>query len=227
MFASNQPDAFFMEKTDRRYAIFQMPAAPMTPDFVAEMRAWIHSETGLLSLRWYFEKEVDMKGFSPFAPAIHTVAKDIMMLNAQTDLTMWITDMLANPDAVLRLGGAVIKDDLVSSKMLLDIFMQDHPGSTRITANAIAREMARAGVDYVCNGQTIRTADHRQARYFPVRNREKWAKAEVSRVRDYLNGTSAEDQKAHEILKADSLFSKIQKLNARQRAALIKYVEKL
>src|SRR5690606_16561752 len=113
----------------------------------------------------------DLTGFNPNAPALVTDAKRAMIDNGRSDLGAWVHMLKEDPDTVLRMDNQVIKFDLYRSEDLLAIY--DPLGRGRVTANGMARELARAGFIRPLGTHGVRTSQG-QVRLWAVRNVEKY-----------------------------------------------------
>jgi len=185
-FTANHPDSFFLEDDDRRFFIHEVVVGPLPEEFYVEYDLWLDSG-GAAAVFDYLLK-LDLGDFNPAAPAFRTAAKERMIVNVQSDLATWVRQLIATPDQILRLGEIVIKKDLFSSKELLTLY--NPTGTHQLTANGLARELARAGVRQVCAGKPI-MAMGSQARYFAIRNPEVWlgktAKECASHIENWVN----------------------------------------
>jgi hypothetical protein len=54
------------------------------------------------------------------------------------------------------------------------MYLYDQPEGTKVTANGMARALASAGFEQVYNGAPLLTEELEQARFFAVRNPDKW-----------------------------------------------------
>jgi hypothetical protein len=182
-FTANQPDAFFLEDDDRRHFIHQVIVAPLPEEFYVEYELWL--QTGGAEAVFDYLLKLDLGDFNPAAPAFRTAAKERMTAVVQSDLAQWVRQLQSNPDHVLKLGEAPITKDLFTSKELLSLY--DPLGRGNTTANGVARELARAGVEQVVSGRPLRLADGSQARYYATRNVEKWMRAVAGECISHLN----------------------------------------
>ena len=182
-FTANHPDSFFLEDDDRRFFIHEVQVPPMPEEFYVEYDLWL--DTGGSAAVFDYLLHLDLSGFNPAAPAFKTHAKERMIANVQSDLAGWVRNLVAAPDHTLKVGEVVETSELMTSKQLLQFY--DPTGRTGTTANGLGRELARAGVRQVCNGNPLRLLDGSQSRYYVVRNDEKWANAAPAKAIEYLN----------------------------------------
>jgi hypothetical protein len=172
LISSNHPDAIFLEDGDRRYFIHEVEGGPCTtPGFYDRLDAW-RKAGGAAALFDYLLK-LDLTGFNPRANAPPTHAKAQMTLAGKSDLGAWVAHLREDPVTSLRvLGDRVASEcDLFSPTILLRAYDPDE--RRKMTAQALARELQRAGFRPVNCGGTIRTKMGTQ-RLYAVRNLEKW-----------------------------------------------------
>lgn len=181
LFTSNHPDAFFLEGDDRRFFVHQIYVGPLSEEFYVEYDLWL--STGGAAAVFDHLLNLDLGDFNPTAPAFRTSARDRLIDCMQSDLGSWCRELISAPDQVLRVGDIVLTQDLFSSRELLRLY--DPTGINRVTANGISRELARAGLRQVYGGRPI-LANGVQARYFAVRNPERWASASPRAVIEHL-----------------------------------------
>lgn len=181
LFTSNQPDAFFLEDDDRRFFIHEVVVQPMAEEVYVEYDLWL--ETGGAAAVFDYLLKLDLGDFNPAAHAFKTVARERMILDVKSDLGGWVHQLVAMPDALLRIGDMPLTADLYTNKQLLAVY--DPTGKTGTTANGLGRELRRAGVPQACGGQPVRT-EHGQDRYYILRNVDKWHRATATQVQKYL-----------------------------------------
>lgn len=182
-FTSNHPDAFVLEDHDRRYAIFRVVVEPLPSKFYLSYMKWLKADGASHLLQYFYD--LDLGDFNPAAPAIKTEAKEEMIALNKTDLAEWVHTLIINPDTVLRQGEMKITKDLFTSKELLHMY--DPLGRTKVTANGIARELAKSGVRPVYQGRPLRIpTTGEQARYYPLRNADHWTDASSGQLVAHL-----------------------------------------
>lgn len=186
LFTSNQPDAFFMENHDRRSFIWEVLLGPLPEAFYKEYDKALKQdpEKKLAAAVFHYLLNLDLGGFNPNAPAMSTLAKEIMISDTKSDLGAWVAQLKADPDHVLRVGKVKVVGDLFTSQELLRYY--DPTGGRSATANGLARELRRSGIMMFRDGVPLRS-DKGLHRYFVVRNVEKWAKASPAVATKYLN----------------------------------------
>lgn len=182
-FTANHPDSFFLEDDDRRFFIVEVAVGPLPEEFYVEYDLWL--DTGGAAAVFHYLLDFDIKDFNPAAPAFRTSAKERMIANVQSDLAGWVRQLINNPDHVLSIGSIKIDKDLFTSKELLELY--DPMGKTGTTANGLGRELARAGVRQVCQGKPVRLFDGSQARYYAVRQADKWLGASSALIIKHLD----------------------------------------
>lgn len=184
LFTANHPDSFFLEDDDRRFFIHEVTVGPLPEEFYTEYELWL--DTGGAEALFDHLLRLDLGDFNPSAPAFKTLAKERMTSNVQSDLASWVRTLKSSPGQLLRVGEVEVTKDLFTSKELLDFY--DPTGRTGTTANGVGRELARAGVRQVLSGRPVRTADGFQARYYAVRNADRWLKASVDDLAKHVEG---------------------------------------
>jgi hypothetical protein len=172
-FTANGPDAFALEDTDRRYFVWEMPGEPLPREFYDQCDAWLHGPDIAGALLYHLQR-VDLGGFNPREHAMDTPAKRAMIADGKSDVAGWVASLKEDPSAVLRMGGAEVRGDLLTSHQLLALY--DPEGRKRVTANGLGRELKRAGIRQANLGCSVRTAKGPQ-RLYAVRNADRWCKA--------------------------------------------------
>jgi hypothetical protein len=181
-FTANHPDALFLEDDDRRHFIHEVTVGALEEEFYVEYDLWL--DTGGAAAVFDYLLKLDLGDFNPAAPAFKTLAKERMMVGGQSDLAGWVRGVKENPDQWLSVGQVPIKKDLFTSRELLTLY--DPDGRTGTTANGLGRELARAGIRHVADGKPLRLPDGTQARYYALRNAERWQKAKPAECTQHL-----------------------------------------
>jgi len=180
---TNHPDAFYIEDTDRRFAINRITRAPLPFDFYEKTyRTWIHGAFGGPSL-FYHLLHLDLKGFDPRAPAPLTRAKEAMQSLGRNGLAQWVLDFKGNPTRVLP---KTYKFDMVDIPTLLLLF--DPMGTTRVTVQSMGREMQRQNLVAACKGTGVVLPSGRKQTMYVVRNFEKWRDARPADAQAHMAG---------------------------------------
>lgn len=197
MFTSNQPDAFFLEDTDRRYFIHEVldTTGPLDEMFYADYDMWLAGNGANYLMHELLERDVGH--FNPFGHAMDTSAKKRMKLDTQSDLGTWVRALMIDPDRYLRVGQIKIERDLVTNKELLRIY--DPDGSRKLTANGLGREMRKAGAPMANNGLPFKTSLGYD-RFYVMRDADKWRNATVKQCQDHVDGAEGQRvKKGHKI----------------------------
>ena len=187
LWTSNQPDAFFLEDTDRRFFIHEVTVEPLSEDFFMDYSLWLDS--GGAAALFHHLLHLDLGDFNPAAPALRTKAKERMTEDARSDLGSWVRQLLRSPEALLKVGDAPMPGDLFTNRQLLLLY--DPTGHTGTTANGLGRELRRAGIRQVLDGAPVRLPDGNQDRLYAVRNLDRWATAQLSDVQAHLDGVES------------------------------------
>jgi len=197
LFTSNHPDSFFLDDNDRRFFIHEVTVDPFPEDVYQEYNLWL--DTGGAANIFHYLLAINTESFNPAGRAYYTQAKDRMIQGAKSDVAAWVARLLIDPVTTLTLGRMRVRGDIMTSKELLNIYDNDH--RTKVTANGLGRELSKAGFLQVNNGQPIRTPNGLD-RYWIVQRREKWQKASLAVISNYLGdlhkGSKFIDLEQHE-----------------------------
>lgn len=157
-FTSNHPDSFFLEDDDRRFFIHEVRGAPLPDSFYKAYEKWMGPNgtvgPGIPALFDHL-LNLDMGDFLSSSRALMTRAKANMLENSRSDLGAWVSSLKEDPDTVLRSAGQPVKHKLWRAEELLDIYDPQQKG--RVTANGLAREMARQQFHRAASGMGVRT----------------------------------------------------------------------
>jgi hypothetical protein len=183
-FTSNHPDAFFIEDSDRRFFVHELVGPPMAREFYTKYDAWMKGP-GPAAL-YHYLLSLDLSDFDPRAPAMITKSKASMIVDAKSDVAMWVVQLREDPDAALRTLGEHIAQnaELLTATMLLRAY--DPEGKGRVTVNGLSRELKRSGFVQCNYGSPIRTATGLQ-RVYAIRNIDKWEEASPSALAQEYN----------------------------------------
>lgn len=185
IFTSNEPDAFLLDAKERRYFVVEVGAGnvPKPPErwFTHTYDSWYKSLDAAAALRWHLER-VDLTGFNPRGRAPVTEARDDMVRMSGTELDLVMRELLASPDAYLRLGDSPITRDLFTVTELIAIL--DPDGRQRFTRIGVSKALRRAGAPPGHGTKTARGF----ARLFALRNADAWARATHSQRAAHYEG---------------------------------------
>lgn len=177
---SNHADALFLEDEDRRFFVHEVTQdAPLPEAFYMSYDKWLKEEGGgAYLMHWLLQR--DLGGFNPKGPAPRTAARDRMITSGKSDLGLWCKELKENPSLILRLGQMRHVRDLFTSRELLEMYHRDNDGDKKVTSNGMARALSAAGFKQAYNGMPV-VVGETQARYFIIRNSERWAKAKSAK----------------------------------------------
>lgn len=181
-FTSNDPDALFMEDHDRRFFIQEVQGDKLDDEFRYRFVAWLESDEGARAL-WAYFMDLDMSGFDPYGDAFITDAKREMISVGKSHLAAWIEELRTDPESTLRRVKA--KGDLFTAKELIAWY--DPMGDKKVSANAIARELKRAGFLKPATGNDIRTRNGKMISTYVIQNASKWKESTWSAACDHYN----------------------------------------
>ena len=175
-FTAQHVDSFFLEDADRRYFINEVRSQPLEGKFYTRYDRWRKDEGGPdFLMHWLLERKIT-RGFNPYAPPPDTFAKRRMILAGKGDLARWVHDMIERPAEVLVSGQMRHARDLFTANELLSMYKVQFP-EAKITVTGMARTLSNAGCPQVADGSPLRGPEGSMARYYAVRNRDRWAKA--------------------------------------------------
>lgn len=155
LFTSNHPDSFFLEDTDRRFAIFEIEGKPLPTTFYDKYLRWLDHEGGKEAL-FHHLLHLDVSDFNPAAAAPLTQAKADMIENGKSDLAMWVSTLRDFPDQVTRVGGTLVERSLWTTSELHALY--DPERKSKVTVNGMSRELKRAGMVKAYNGMPLPTS---------------------------------------------------------------------
>lgn len=174
LFTSQHGDSFFLEDKDRRFLVIEVVGDPLADSFYKDYDKWYKGDGAAHLMQWLLDRKIS-KDFNPNARAPTTYAKERMIAATKGDAGAWVHELKNFPDQVLKFGDMYHTRDLFTSKELLDMYERDHPNS-RMTAVGLGRQLAAAGFSQVYKGQPLENADGKMARFFAIRNGDKWRK---------------------------------------------------
>ena len=187
---SNNPNALFLDDTDRRYFIHEIIGAPLEEAWYLNVYdPWFKSDAGAAALLHHF-MTLDLEGFNPRAKAPSTTAKQEMIENSRSMLSHWVHKLKNNPDTVLK---APYK--LWTSEDLLLQF--DPEGKSRVGQTGLGVELRRAQMCKAARGVGCRTA-HGQLRLWIIRDAENLLElggAELGKLYDDERSTEVKQKK--------------------------------
>lgn len=166
-YTSNQPDALFMDDQDRRFFVHEVRSGKFLP--YKEYVRWRDSDEGIAAL-WHYLLDLDIDEFDPQAPAPSTQGKETMIEIGKSDLGAWVYELRTNTDQVL--AKANFSGDLFTAQELHLLY--DPANEKKASANALARELKRAGIHPPATGSKLRLPDGSMRMAYAVRNTDEW-----------------------------------------------------
>jgi hypothetical protein len=176
-FTSNDPDAFYLDETDRRFLIHEVLGTKLADTFYRAYDTWYKSAEGTAALFHYLLHEVDCSDFNPMAEPPMTEAKHEMIRATRTDIEDWIMNVRDNPDAYLKLGG-----DLYTAEELLALY--DPAGVKNSNAVLMGRKLAVCCVTRLRSSTGVsqvrsETRGGKMVRLYALKNADKWVNSEL------------------------------------------------
>jgi hypothetical protein len=169
-FTSNDPDALYMDDGDRRFFIWEVMGDKFGP--YKEYVRWRDSDDGIAAL-WHYFLQLDLGTFDPQAPAPNTVGKLSMIQLGKSDLGSWVRELKDNTEAILSRAG--LTGELFNAKELHALF--DPNGDKKVTVNALARELKRAGFHPPATGSSLRLPDGTMTQSYALLRGGYWQRA--------------------------------------------------
>lgn len=178
LFTTNQPDAFFLGRADRRFAIFEIEGAPLSEKFYKQYDHWLWKTNGPAALFHHLLNGIDCASFNPKAPAPMTSAKSDMISLSRSELDHWAIELHEHPDNVLQIDGTPIKRVFWTAQELLALY--DPLNQKKSNLTALSKSLRRAG--FTSPQITRITAEGNHSgitkRLWVCRDRERWAAAD-------------------------------------------------
>lgn len=92
-FTSNHAEAFYLDNTDRRFFVHQLPEKKLSSEWVHHtFMPWLKSGGYGAILHWLLN--VDLTNFSPTSAAPHTSARKAMIEANQSELELWWEELV-------------------------------------------------------------------------------------------------------------------------------------
>lgn len=170
-FTSNNPDAFFIDETDRRFFIHEIVGAPLQESFYTGVYdPWYKSDEGAAALLHYL-LSLDLKDFNPMSRAPMTNSKAEMIESSRSGLAHWVYNLRENPDSILKVGNVELTHALWTTEELLKLY--DPEGKSRVGIRGLGVELKRARMHKAARGMGVRIPGG-QRRLWCVRDAHKY-----------------------------------------------------
>lgn len=170
-FTSNQPDAIFIEDTDRRFFVQAVRIPTMDQAFRVIYDTWYKSDDGINALHYHL-LHLPLGNFDPFAHPPVTESKQEMWRDSRSDLALWLINLRESPDEFLKLGNTQYSCDLWLPNELLRLY---DPGSLKnLSLNAFSRELKRLGFIQVAQGKQVFVPGEGPLRLYAMRRQGHW-----------------------------------------------------
>ena len=189
-FTSNDPDAFYLADSDRRFFIHEVLCDRLPDALRKTFVKWRDSAEGVEHL-FYYMQNLDLGDFDPQAAAPTTAAKRDMMHISKSELGVWVHRLKHEPASILN---GKMRGDLFTAEELYMLY--DPLGDKRASPNALARELKRSGLSKLQQSTTtgIRVGD-RNLRLYVVRNVDEWRHAKRQDIIAHYTDTHGTKEK--------------------------------
>ena len=182
LFTTNQPDAFYMGQSDRRYFILEVSSDPLPDAFYKKYDRWLWSKEGPAALFHFLLNNVDCSEFNPKAHAPMTEAKEAMMEINQSEMDAWAITLAERPESICRVDNKVIKRIFWTTAELLSLY--DPLGQKKSNITALGKSLRRAKFQ---KPKSTHLPDGRTVKLVTIYHRDQWDKADHSeRSNQYL-----------------------------------------
>lgn len=198
-FTSNNPDAFYLDETDRRFFVHEIVGDPMEESWYTTVYdSWYKSNEGAAALLYYL-MHLDLSGFNPSGRAPMTKAKAAMIEDSRSVLSNWVHTLKDSPEKVLRVGDSPIEYKLFTTDELLKMF--DPEGRTRVGVRGMAVELKRSRIMRAAHGMPVRTETGGQLRLWVVKGGEEYTTMPPRGVGKAYDDERKEDKKVEKFAK--------------------------
>jgi hypothetical protein len=136
LFTSNDPCAFHLEDSDRRYFVWEISASRLSDEFYDKFIDWRDNLGGMSALMHHF-CTLDLTGFNPKGNALVTAAKLEMIHQSKSELEQWQCEVLADEDSVIAVFGKQVS----SENEIAEAFNYKH--RKRVTSTAARRALRK------------------------------------------------------------------------------------
>lgn len=182
LFTSNHPDAFMLERHDRRFAVHEIKTDRQSADFYRKVDKW-RREGGVSALHHYLLTRVNCSNFNPYDESIFTDDKQNMIDLSMSDVDMFCELLAKDPKQVLLAGGEEIERDLYTLEELLNFY--DPQQALKTSRIALSKSLRRAGI-YKCK---VTSTASGSKNLFAVRNVDYWKRATHSERAGHYDNT--------------------------------------
>jgi hypothetical protein len=163
MFTSNHPDAFHLERADRRYFVWEIIAERKPNEYFTAFINWRDNLGGMNALMHHLQN-LDLTGFIPKGDALMTGSKLEMIHQSKSEVERWLSETLEDEAVVQEL----FKSQISTLDEVTATFNRIH--HSRVTTTAVSRAIRRG---YPSTSRKISTRLGRKM-LMTLLNHEKW-----------------------------------------------------
>lgn len=201
LFTSNHPDAFYLDKEDRRFFIWCIENGVLDEDWAAKFEKWWKSKEGASALmhRWQTK---DIKAFNPKGKAMGTSYKDQMVETSQTEVEQWLTRLhdavTSDPQNVEWIdnnminGPTKITSDLLTGNDLYNLCKEAR--SKGMGLSTFVGKLGTLKLPKFNKGNQVLLGKYGKHRFYIIRNVDKWLKTSLQDGKDYLMDQANKEQ---------------------------------
>lgn len=190
-FASNHPDALFIEDRDQRFLIHEIIGAPAPREKYEMVDKWLHQDGGPSAL-FYHLLSMNLGNFNPREHAPETHGKRAMQMLGKGEVGLWVSLLQEDATTALKPLGQNVAEhcDLYTPRQLYRAF--DHDGKARAGESALGRALAAAGLRQLNHAIPLRTSLG-LSRIYAVRNVVQWEQATKKEILEHFEKFWAAD----------------------------------
>lgn len=192
-FTTNRPDAFFLESSDRRNFVWQVPEETISDKVLNSVYAWLDSG-GLDYLGYHLLQDIDLSKYAPYKAPPRTEAHGIMSELSKSSFESFIDDALDAPDVFISSNlfpstGSASRE-IFSVPEIRDAYFT-HSGE-RVKDKTVRNVLAVKRVVKVRGGERVRVTKPVAYKgvYYAFSNSGKWGRADISNksIQDHIEG---------------------------------------
>ena len=176
-FISNHPDAVYIDKHDRRYAILECGNTKLSQTDAARFVQW--RDSGGSAHLLHYLLNLNTTGFNPRANAPMTRAKHAMINANKSDLERWVETIVTATNVSKLLGREIVTVDELARRYRSD------SGRDGTSAKAMSNALSKAGIKQL--SKQAKRADGARPRVYAIKNAAQYAKLSSKKLGEVLD----------------------------------------